>query len=159
MPSFTLENSLLLLTALANSDHRSSGISTEKQFSVITRWCLQFWFCQSFSRLISVFGFGSTSLFQDLSVFLVLVLPVFFKTYQCFRFWFYQSFSRLISVFGYRFLFRFYQSFSRLIWGVFVCFCVRFFNQQLCCKVCVGVSVRIFVFVDVRSSVHQISSP
>jgi hypothetical protein len=30
-------------------------------------------------------GVGSTSLFQDLSVFSVLVLPVFFKTYQCFR--------------------------------------------------------------------------
>jgi hypothetical protein len=38
---------------------------------VITTWCLQFWFYQSFSRLISVFGYR-------------------------FRCWFYQSFSRLI---------------------------------------------------------------
>jgi hypothetical protein len=47
-----------------------------QEFSVITTWCLQFWFYQSFSRLISVFGYR-------------------------FRCWFYQSFSRLISVFGF----------------------------------------------------------
>ena len=61
---------------------------------------LQYWYYQYFPESSSICNTGITSIFQNLPVSAILVLPVFSRIFQYLQYWYYQYFPESSSIYN-----------------------------------------------------------
>ena len=77
---------------------KKTNIKVHSATSYLIFQYLQYWYYQYFQESSSICNTGITSIFQNLSVSAILVLPVFSRIFQYLQYWYYQYFPESSSI-------------------------------------------------------------